>query len=181
MENLLEIYKQLDELGYVLKPFNLADEAKLYEIFRHVVDSGSQFPYECNSMEEFRRHFFGAQSRVYVCHSKDNEVVACFYIKTNFPGRSRHIANAAYMVSETYRGKGIGTCLVKASLALAKKLGYQAMQFNMVLSNNVGAVKLYERLGFANVGTLSDAVRNPDGSYQDGYIMFRKLEDYESS
>lgn len=50
------------------------------------------------------------------------------------------------------------------------------MQFNMVLSQNVIAIKLYQKLGFNVIGTIPHAIRNPDGSYQDGYIMHRKLE-----
>lgn len=49
------------------------------------------------------------------------------------------------------------------------------MQFNMVLSQNTGAVKLYERLGFEIVGTIPNAIRNSDGTFQDGHIMHRKL------
>jgi ribosomal protein S18 acetylase RimI-like enzyme len=69
----------------------------------------------------------------------------------------------------------INSVLIKASLHFAKELGFRAMQFNMVLSQNIQAVKLYQRLGFHIAGTMPEAVRNPDGSYQDGYVMYRKL------
>jgi ribosomal protein S18 acetylase RimI-like enzyme len=174
-DSLSEIIKQLNRLGCTLKMFTQEDEKCLYDIFRDVVDSGSQFPYECSSTQEFHRQFLHPQSRVYVCHSSSGEVIGGFYIRSNFPGRSAHIANAAYMVRSTHRGQGIGTLLVKASLYLAKDLGFQAMQFNMVLSRNTIAIKLYEKLGFATIGSIPEAVRNPDGSYQDGYVMYRKL------
>lgn len=175
VENLLEIHKQLAHLGFTLKPFSQEDENCLYDIFRNVVDSGSQFPYECSSVQEFYRQFFAPTSHVYVCHSSTKEVVGGFYIKSNFSGRSNHIANAAYMIKDPYRGQGIGTLLVNASLEIAKSFGFQAMQFNMVLSQNVIATKLYQKLGFNIIGTIPQAVRNPDGSYQDGYILHRKL------
>ena len=105
------------------------------------------------------------------------KVIGGFYIKPNYTDRSKHIANAAYMIEEAYRGKGIGTLLIKASLYIAKDLGFQAMQFNRVLSQNRGAVKLYQKLGFKTVGTIPEAVLNSDGTYQDGYIMYRSLLD----
>jgi DNA-binding MarR family transcriptional regulator/L-amino acid N-acyltransferase YncA len=179
IENLPEISKQLKKLGYVLNPFNKKDEQGLYRIFQEVVDSGSQFPYECNSIQEFHRQFFAPQSKVYVCHSLAGEIVGGFYIKTNYSGRSNHIVNAAYMVQNNFRGKGIGALLVKASLRLSKDLGYQAMQFNMIFSKNTLAIKLYERLGFNIIGTIPQGIRNPDGSYQDGYVMHRKLDNLE--
>ncbi len=176
MESFLEVSKELSSLGYILSPYNPTYESSLYEIFREVVDSGSQFPYECNSIQEFYRQFLSPLSYVYVCHSHSQKVVGGFYIKSNYSGRSNHIANSAYMIRGEFRGQGIGTLLVKASLCIAKDLGFQAMQFNMVLSQNTIAIKLYQKLKFNIIGTIPQAIRNPDGYYQDGYIMHRTLE-----
>jgi len=79
------------------------------------------------------------------------------------------------MIKNCHRGQGIGRLLVNASLEIAKNLGFQSMQFNMVLSQNLIAMKLYEKLGFKIVGTIPQAIKNPDGSFQDGYILFRML------
>lgn len=174
-ESLSEIHERLKEKGYTLRLFKEEDEEELYRIFRDVVETGSQFPYAYSSMEEFRRQFFSSQAQVYVCQTLDGEVAGGFYVRQNYSGRSSHIANAAYMMHETHRGKGVGTLLVKASLQIAKELGFRVMQFNMVLSQNTLAISLYQRLGFKIVGTLPEAVRNPDGSYQDGYVMQKKL------
>ncbi len=177
IESLSTIYNRLSQHGYALELFDHKDEKGLYEIFQEVVNSGSQFPYESSSMEEFHRQFFTPQGQVYVCHSMEGKVIGGFYLRANFSGRSSHIANAAYMIHHSYRGRGLGSLLIKASLYFAKNLGFQAMQFNMVLSQNILAVKLYERLGFNIVGAIPEAVRNPDGSYQDGYIMHCNLKD----
>jgi DNA-binding MarR family transcriptional regulator/L-amino acid N-acyltransferase YncA len=174
-KSLLEVYTQLAQQGFTLKPFSQEDENCLYAIFREVVDSGTQFPYECNSVQEFYRQFFAPTSQVYVCHSSTKEVIGGFFIRSNFTGRSNHIANAAYMLKSSYRGRGIGTLLVNASLEIAKDLGFQSMQFNMVLSQNIPAIKLYQKLDFNIIGTIPQAIRNPDGSYQEGYILYRKL------
>ncbi|MBS0624850.1 MAG: bifunctional helix-turn-helix transcriptional regulator/GNAT family N-acetyltransferase [Verrucomicrobia bacterium] len=180
---LIEERDRLDEingrwagLGLALRLFAEGDEERLYEIFREVVDSGNQFPYESNSIQEFHRQFFGPNSQVYVVHSSGGEILGGFFIKPNFSGRSDHIANAAYMIKSTHRGQGIGTLLAKASLEIAKELGFQAMQFNMVFSQNFVALKLYQKLGFNIVGTIPSAIRNPDGNYQTGYVLHRELD-----
>lgn len=175
IESLSEISTRLNQMGYTLRLFEPKDEIDLYDIFREVVDAGSQFPYECSSMEEFHKQFFNRQGQVYVCHTLDGKVIGGFYLRPNFSGRSNHIANAAYMICSRCRGKGVGSLLIKASLHLARDIGFRGMQFNMVLSQNTLAVKLYQRLGFVIVGTIPEAVRNPDGSYQEGYVMYRKL------
>jgi DNA-binding MarR family transcriptional regulator/L-amino acid N-acyltransferase YncA len=172
---LQEINAQWAPLGLTLRLFTQEDEDRLYEIFQEVVDSGSQFPYECSSIQEFHRQFFGPNSQVYVICSSKGEALGGFYIKPNCSGRSAHIANAAYMMGSAHRGKGIGTLLVKASLEVAKDLGFQAMQFNMVLSQNLIALQLYQKLGFNIIGTIPRAIRNPDGSYQQGHVLHREL------
>jgi len=170
-----DIPLQSSSVDVIVRPFEKEDEDALYEIFQEVVDTGTQFPYESSSREEFRRQFFSTQSQVFVCLSPANELIGGFYLKANYSGRSNHIANAAYMLKKSAQGKGIGTELVKASLQLAKERGFAAMQYNMVLSQNKIAVKLYHKLGFKIVGTIPNGVRNPDGSYQDGFVMYKKI------
>jgi ribosomal protein S18 acetylase RimI-like enzyme len=82
------------------------------------------------------------------------------------------------MIKSEFRGQGVGTLLIKGSLQIAKDLGFHAMQFNMVLSQNNGAVRVYQKLGFEIKGIIPKAVRNPDGTFQDGYIMYRNLDDF---
>ena len=171
-----ELALQFAGLGCTLRPYIQEDEESLYKIFQEVVDAGNQFPYESSSIQEFYRQFFSPKSQVYVVHSSEQEAIGGFYIKPNFSGRAEHIANAAYMLKSAERGRGIGTLLVKASLKIAKELGFQAMQFNMVLSQNLIALKLYEKLGFKTVGSIPHAIRNPDGSYQAGYVLHRELD-----
>lgn len=176
-----EILDLLNQMGYGLRLFEKKDEQELYEIFQEVVDTGSQFPYESSSMEEFHRQFFIPQGQVYVCHTSEGKVVGGFYLRANYSGRSNHIANAAYMIHHAYRSKGLGSLLIQASLLFAKELGFRSLQFNMVLSQNIRAVKLYTKLGFHIIGAIPNAVRNPDGSYQDGYVMYINIVNEASS
>lgn len=175
LESLDKINEKLSQKGFTLTPFKQEDENALYDIFKQVVDSGAEFPYESNSIQEFHRQFFAPKAKVYVCRSLNGKVIGGFYIKPNFSGRCSHIANAAYMITNSYRGQGIGTLLVNASLEIARNLGFTAMQFNMVLSQNTIAINLYKKLGFKIAGTIPQAIRNKDGSHQDGYILFRTL------
>jgi ribosomal protein S18 acetylase RimI-like enzyme len=58
------------------------------------------------------------------------------------------------MVLAKARGKGIGSMMCEHSLEEAKRRGYSAMQFNLVVSTNHLAVRLWQRHGFRIVGTL---------------------------
>jgi len=159
-------------MGYTLDSYDPKDKEALYEIFQEVVDSG-QFPYESSSRDEFERQFFSPKEHLYVCHSLDGDIIGGFYIKPNFLGMSTQITNAGFMVRDTKRGRGIGSLLVKASLHLAKDLGFTAMQFNMVTNTLNG--KLFQKIGFKVLGIVPQAVPERSGNYQDGFIMHRLL------
>lgn len=176
IEDLDTVLKNLQQKGYSLDVYNHINEEGLYKIFQQVVDTGMQFPYESSSMQSFQQEFMREPLSVYVCREK-NKIIGGFYLRANYTGRCKHIANAAYMVLDTHRGKGIGTLMLKASLHFAKQFGFHAMQFNMVLSENVNAVKFYEKYGFSIIGAVPNAIRKPDGNYQNGLIMYRELND----
>lgn len=173
MKSLEEIIVELKKLNLDLRPYREEeDEEQLYEIFCEVVKAGNQFSYESDSKQEFDKQFIKPNNHLFVC-CDNQKVIAGFYIKSNYEGRSDHIANSAYMIASGYRGKGLGTLLVQASLHMAKHLGFRAMQFNNVLSQNQVAIKLYEKLGFRIIGSIPSQLKN--GSSQDGYIMYREI------
>ena len=96
-------------------------------------------------------------------------VAGSYYLKPNFPGRAAHIANAGYFATPPVRGQGVGTALVEDSLAQARVLGFDALQFNLVFASNP-ACRLYERMGFQAVGRIPEAV---DG--EDAIVYWRRL------
>ena len=69
---------------------------------------------------------------------------------------------------------GIGEKLVVHSLAMAKALGFRVMQFNAVVKTNLGALRLYERLGFVRLGLIPGGFRMND-RYEDILPMYRLL------
>jgi RimJ/RimL family protein N-acetyltransferase len=102
-------------------------------------------------------------------------MAGAFYLKPNWPGRARQVANAGFIVAPDWRNKGLGWLLGATMLAYAKQLGYRSVIFNLVFSENVVARCLWEKLGFKELGVIPGAVRKNDGTYQDAMIMFRSL------
>ena len=62
-----------------------------------------------------------------------------------------------------------------ASQQQAVAMGFRAMQFNLVVASNVRAVRLWQHLGFAIVGTLPGAFRHHTLGYVDAHVMFKTL------
>ena len=67
----------------------------------------------------------------------------------------------------------MGRTMVEHSLREARRLGFDAMQFNLVFDSNP-ARGMYRKLGFEEVGRIPDAVEG-----EDALIYWRSLEDIE--
>ena len=70
-------------------------------------------------------------------------------------------------------GKALGLHCLKE----ARRAGFLAMQFNLVVSTNEAAVGLWQKLGFTIVGTLPKVFRHRERGYVDAYVMHRFLDD----
>lgn len=154
-----------------------ADWQGIWKIFREVISHGDTYTYAPDFTEAQARHIWiedGCHGYV-VTHGE--EVVGSFTLRTNKPGFGDHVANAGYMVHKDYRGRGIAQTMCNYSLKEAKRLGYDAMQFNFVVSSNAAAVALWQKMGFKIVGTVPKAFRHSKLGPTDVYIMYRSLED----
>ncbi len=119
-------------------------------------------------------YWLAKDKKVFVVLS-DEAIVGTFTIKPNMPDRASHIANASYMLKPAYEGKGIGSMMAAYSLEEAKRLGYKAMQFNIVIKSNERAVHLWKKVGFEIIGEIPDAFNHPQLGMTNAYVMYRKL------
>lgn len=150
-----------------------ADFGAICGIFRDVTISGDSYIYPEDFTPANIKQWM-AGSVPYVAKI-GKEVVGLYLIRQNRIGRGSHVCNAAYMVSPAYQGKKIGRMMGEHSLVEAKKLGYLAMQFNIVVSTNHRAVHLWKSLGFNIVGTVPKAFNHKEKGLVDAYVMHKFL------
>jgi ribosomal protein S18 acetylase RimI-like enzyme len=106
---------------------------------------------------------------------EDGVILGTYYMRPNQAGGGRHVCNCGYMTRASATGRGVVRSMCEHSLAYAASRGYQAMQFNFVISTNERAVRLWQSLGFEIVGRLPDAFRHPAHGYVDALVMYRLL------
>ncbi len=149
------------------------DYDELFSAFGRIVGAKEGFPHRPPlSRADFDDYWIEHSSTVAVAHF-GGYLVGAYYIKPNFVGRAAHIANAGYFVLAPYRSTGVGRTMLEHSLREARRLGFDALQFNLVFESNP-ARALYRKLGFEEVGRIPEAV---DG--EDALIYWRSLEDIE--
>lgn len=154
------------------------DIEPLRALYQTIVSEGQSYPHErMPDREEFLEYWIRGKSTV-VAYSRDrsrSDMLGAYYLKPNWPGRSRHVANAGFIVTPVWRRKGLGWLLGALMLRHAKDLGYRSVLFNLVFSQNQPARHLWAKLGFSELAMIPGAVRNRDGTYQDALVMWRSL------
>ncbi|MGK0398643.1 MAG: L-amino acid N-acyltransferase YncA [Gammaproteobacteria bacterium] len=151
------------------------DFNQIWPIFHEIVKVGNTYAYspETNRLEA-QEIWLEQPQKTFVAEEND-KVLGTYFIKTNQAGPGKHVCNCGYMVSSNARGKGLATMMCEHSQAIAREMGYKAMQFNFVASNNITAVKLWHKLGFETVGNLPKAFNHPEAGYIDALVMYKWL------
>lgn len=88
--------------------------------------------------------------------------------------RYEHRCGLAIALYQEYCGFGIGKIMMETVLEVAKTIGYEQAELEVV-SDNQNAISLYKNLGFKKYGTFPNNMRYSDGTYANADWMMKKL------
>jgi ribosomal protein S18 acetylase RimI-like enzyme len=158
-----------------IRPATDADRQAIWPIIKAVIAGGDTYVFDPETSEdEMMAYWLSPEKFVYVAE-EDGKVLGTYWLKPNHPGLGSHVANGAYMVAPDAQGKGIGRQMAEHSIDEARRLRFEAMQFNFVVKSNHGAVKLWRDIGFEIIGEIPDAFNHKQKGLTNAYIMYRKL------
>jgi GNAT superfamily N-acetyltransferase len=141
-----------------IREFAEADWPQVWPIVRDIVRAQETFPYDpAMTQNQASDIWIEAPPGLTVVATQDGRVLGTAKMGPNKPGPGAHISTASFMVAGDARGQGVGGALCRYAMGWAKEHGYAGMQFNAVVESNRAAVELYERLGFAMIGTVPGA------------------------
>ncbi|PGH00262.1 hypothetical protein AJ79_08276 [Helicocarpus griseus UAMH5409] len=100
-----------------------------------------------------------------------------FNIKPNYPGRSSHVCNGTFLVTDASRNRGVGRLMGEGYLEWAPLLGYTYSVFNLVYESNVASCRIWDALGFKRIGKVPGCgyLRSYPNQPVDGIIYGRDL------
>lgn len=154
-----------------VREYTDADIDGMRAAWNEVVRGGIAFPQENELSHDEAAKFFAEQTycgaAVQKCSDVTEKVLGMYILHPNNIGRCGHICNASYAVSSDSRGKHVGEKLVRDCVKVAGEKGFRVLQFNAVVATNTAARKLYEKVGFTQLGTIHGGFRNDDGTYSD--------------
>jgi ribosomal protein S18 acetylase RimI-like enzyme len=153
-----------------------ADQDAIWTILQPIFRAGDTYTIDPGiSSEGALAYWSAATSHVYVAEV-GGQMLGTFYIKRNQAGGGAHVCNCGFATSNAAQGKGIARHMLDHALAEAARLGFEAMQFNFVVSTNTRAIAIWKRAGFQTVGRLPGAFIHPRHGKTDALVMWKDLE-----
>jgi GNAT superfamily N-acetyltransferase len=159
-----------------IRPGNRNDDDALWAILAPTLRAGETYPQPRDiTRAQALTYWWKPEHTIMVAEDGDGRLVGTYYIKANSTGPAAHVANGGYMTLPDAWGHGVGRALCMHSLDEARRQGYRAMQFNLVIATNTRALHLWQSCGFEIVGRLPGAFAHPNQGFVDALILFQTL------
>lgn len=162
-------------MNVLIRRISPEDADALWEIIEPIIRTGDTWVYAPDSSREKMLDIWYASDKFSYVYEIDGKVLATFFIKANQPDLGSHVANAGYMVHPSYRNLGFAEAMCRFSLEEARRLGFRAMQFNIVMATNIGAIRLWQKCGFEIIGTIPKAFQHQALGFTDALVMYQWL------
>lgn len=174
-----------DHLGrtVVLRNAEISDAEAL---IKYMKITTTETPFLIREPDEFHMTLKQEESFIHSCIDNARELMLIATINGEHVGncslmsvgtykRYRHRCEIAIALYQKYWGAGIGKIMLETVLSVARELGYEQAELE-VIRNNDHAVNLYQKLGFRPYGTFPDNMKYADGTYADAVWMMKKLD-----
>jgi RimJ/RimL family protein N-acetyltransferase len=136
----------------------------------HIILQAGEFNLTVEQEEKFVANCADADNSLFLIAEADTEIVAVLTCVGGHRRAIRHVTELGITVAKGWRGCGIGTAMMKRAIEWAKNNGVTTRIELTVFERNRGAIRLYERLGFAVEGRRRKAVFR-EGEYHDNLMM----------
>jgi GNAT superfamily N-acetyltransferase len=161
-----EVRSSLDELAAVLVD---AVEGGDSVSFMDGFDADDARAFYASLLPELERG-----TRVLLAAYVDGELVGTVQLVHAWPPNSQHRAEVAkLLVHRRARGRGVGRALMEQLEREARADGKSLLILDTVAGR--AADRLYDRLGWARLGTVPDYALDPDGSLCDATFFYKHL------
>lgn len=149
----------------------------MWSIIEKVFRTGETYAFSPEITEQdAHKAWIEVPQETYVVTGQENQILGTYYIKPNQPSLGAHVCNCGYIVSESARGRGIASRMCEHSQQVAVKVGFKAMQYNLVVSTNERAIRLWKKLGFQIIGVLPNAFNSKSAGFVDAFVMYKQLK-----
>ncbi|WP_034447654.1 GNAT family N-acetyltransferase [Butyrivibrio sp. AE2032] len=115
-----------------------------------------------------------SENSVVLIAVENDQIIARAELDGYYPARIRHRAKFSISVRKDYWNQGIGTEMLKRIIEQAKDMKIAVIELE-VISDNVRAIHLYRKMGFADIGIYKEYFY-VDGMFKDAVVMQKILQ-----
>ncbi|MBM76163.1 MAG: hypothetical protein CMK59_12240 [Proteobacteria bacterium] len=156
----------------------LEDAEQILDLYCSIIEEDLYFATSvqdrCRTVEEQEHFIYKAinhsNSAAWVC-CLDQEIIGSLFVLGGDLLRTHHRVELEIQVAKEHRGLGIGHALMNTAIReMRKNSRVHKIQLS-VLSDNIKAIDLYQRLGFEQEGEIRGAFKEATGQYRSEMIM----------
>lgn len=160
-----------------IRVFQEQDWTETWKVIEPVFRAGETYAFSPDiTAEEAYKVWIETPAATFVAVDLNQAIVGTYYIKPNQPALGAHVCNCGYIVDENARNQGLASLMCDHSQTQAVAMGFLAMQYNLVVSTNESAVRLWKKHGFEIIGTLPKSFRHSRFGLVDAHIMYKLLK-----
>jgi GNAT superfamily N-acetyltransferase len=168
-ENVLQ-----DATKVTIRPMVTRDEEPLLEFFLRVPEEDRYYLKEdVTSPAVIRKwiEFLDYDRVLPLLAVADGAIVADATLHRRRASGRRHAGEIRIVVDPAYRGKGLGTALMRELISIAAEAGLETIVMELAEEAEKDAVYVAEHLGFIQVAILRNAIKDPHNKTQNMVLL----------
>jgi ribosomal protein S18 acetylase RimI-like enzyme len=159
----------------VIRPATADDHAAIWTLLEPVIRAGETYALPRDMTRDDALAFWLAPGNDAFVADDAGAIVGTYFLHANQRGGGGHVANCGYVTATEASGRGVARAMCRHSLDHARSRGFRAMQYNLVVSTNERAVRLWQAMGFSIAGRLPGAFAHPTLGDVDAFVMYQRL------
>ena len=167
----------------VLREVTIQDSHKIKEYYDKLFVETHNFTFDETNIPSIEKVDIMLQSIssnkqhvMFVVECDDKIIAHADFSPKSSKRKLKHRCELGIGVLKDYWGNGLAKVMLKDIIGRAKELGYDQMDL-IVLRENERARELYKLNGFIETGYIKDSFKFPDGTYEDGIVMYLDLKE----
>jgi GNAT superfamily N-acetyltransferase len=161
-----------------LRPLRRTDEEKLHQFFQALPEKERMFikhrVSERSVIQDWCEHIDYARNLPLVGLA-DGKIIADATLHQQQGGWKRHVGRVSVLVLPEYRGRGLARALIQEIVEVSRNIGLDHVEAEF-MGEQEAAIKMFALMGFSNLLTLEDYVKDMQAIKHDYVLMGLQLK-----
>jgi len=161
-----------------LRPLQRNDEPKLHAFFQALPEQERMFiKHRVNDRQVIREwcENIDYAKNLPILGFADGKIIADATLHQQQGGWKRHVGRVSVLVLPEYRGRGLARALIQEIVEVSRNIGLEHVEAEF-MGEQQAAVKMFALMGFSNLLTIEDYVKDMQAIAHDYVLMGLQLK-----